>query len=77
MEEPTLGHRIKQARAAFPYSQRELAELVALSYAQLNRIERGHSVPRPATVRKIAEVLGVSARWLVSGDGGMRTDASE
>jgi transcriptional regulator with XRE-family HTH domain len=69
-----LGHRIKEARDAYPYSQRELADLVALSYAQLNRIERGKSVPRPATVRKIAHALGVSARWIVSGDGPMRDD---
>ena len=72
MESATIGQRIAQARREIPESQRELAERVGMSYSQLSRIEKGHNLPRPATIRELAAALGVNARWLASGSGPMR-----
>lgn len=72
MESATVGQRIREARERIPLSQRELADRIEMSYAQLSRIEKGRSMPRPATVRLIAEKLGVSASWLATGKGEMR-----
>ncbi len=72
MESATIGQRIKQVREDVPLSQRELATAVGVSSAQLSRIENGHSMPRPLTIRNIADALGVRWGWLAKGTGDMR-----
>lgn len=54
-------HPLERARKAAGYSQRELAELAAVPRASVQNIEAGRTrTPHPATLRKLAGVLGCS-----------------
>lgn len=53
------GERIKTARERKVWGQAELARAAGLSPNTLYRIEVGDHAPRPATIRKIAEALGI------------------
>src|SRR5262245_38801854 len=68
----TLGQRIVAARLAqTPHrmSQRELAKRIGISAKSLNQIETGETTdPKSSIVRKISEVLDVSADWLLKGE---------
>jgi len=44
---------------------RDLAEETGLSAGSLSRIERGLSIPRPGTIAKVADALGVTASELL------------
>jgi transcriptional regulator with XRE-family HTH domain len=76
----TLGQRIVAARLAYtPHrmSQRELAKRIGVSAKSLNKIESGEtSDPKSSIVRKISEVLGISADWLLKGEAPESTSAS-
>lgn len=51
---------IKQARYVKGISSTELAELAGIERAQLSRIENGKvKNPRPGTLKKICEALGI------------------
>jgi transcriptional regulator with XRE-family HTH domain len=67
----TLGQRIVAARLAYlprRMSQRELARRTGVSTKSLNQIETGETVdPKSSIIRKISDVLGVSADWLLKG----------
>lgn len=54
-----VGENIRQWRELRSYGQAELARQAGVSANTLNRIEAGENTPRPATVRKIAEILKV------------------
>ena len=63
----TLGDRIKQLRKKINMSQSELAQKVGLSYAQIGRYETKGSQPPAEALKKIAEELGVTPDYLISG----------
>lgn len=50
---------LKAIRTTGGDSQRSLAERAGISEYAFSQIERGKSQPRPATVKKIADALGV------------------
>jgi len=54
-----LGRRIRLYRERAGYSQRGLADLVGKSPGYFPKVEAGESVPRPATLRRIARTLRV------------------
>lgn len=60
MELPNL----KLARHRAGLSQRELAERSGVSRVSLGKLERGQTVARPTTARKLAEALGVNVAAL-------------
>jgi tetratricopeptide (TPR) repeat protein len=62
-----FGKRLRTARAAAGISQRELAKAAKTSAGYISRIETGDRVPALHVVQAIAERLGVSAEFLVSG----------
>lgn len=62
--------RLKQLRKEMVFSQRELARLAGLTHATVWRLENGFSEARPATIRKLAEVLSVEPAELVKGEEG-------
>jgi transcriptional regulator with XRE-family HTH domain len=64
----TTGERIKAAREKASWGQAELAREVGMTPNGLWHIEKGLRNPRPATVRKIAEVLGIPVPELVEDD---------
>ena len=61
--------RLKGLREEAVLSQRELARMANLAYGTVWRIENGFSVVHPATIRKLARVLGVEPKVLVKREG--------
>jgi DNA-binding XRE family transcriptional regulator len=55
----SIGTRIMQIRNQKGLSQRELSQRSGIAGSYLSRIENRHLEPRPKTLRKIAEALGV------------------
>jgi len=65
-----VGQRIREVREQKSYGQAELARAVGITATSLWAIEAGRHVPRPATLRKIAERLGVSIERLTQDSDG-------
>jgi len=59
-----VGQRIREVRERKSYGQAELARAVGMTATSLWAIEAGRHVPRPATLRKIAEHLGIPIEQL-------------
>ncbi len=55
----SIGTRILQARNQRDISQRELSQRSGIASSYLSRIENRHLEPRPKTLRKIADALGI------------------
>lgn len=68
----TIGERLREAREAAGIGVRELARLSGFesSHADVSKIEMGKQ-PRPSgpKLAAYAKVLGVSAEWLMTGEG--------
>ena len=62
-----IGNRIKKYRAMANISQRELADRIGMSQQQLSQYELGVRHPKPETVNRIANALGVSYDALIPG----------
>jgi transcriptional regulator with XRE-family HTH domain len=60
-----VGARIKAARERAVYGQAELARAAGITPNGLWQIEKGLREPRPATIRKIAQALGIEPSSLV------------
>jgi Zn-dependent peptidase ImmA (M78 family)/DNA-binding XRE family transcriptional regulator len=58
--ENVIGTNVMRLRAAKGMSQSALAERAHLSRPGLAKIERGHALPRPNTLRDLARALGVT-----------------
>lgn len=71
-----FGSRLKRARMAQPeragpaLSQEALATSLGVKSLAVGRWESGEREPPLATIRALAEKLGVPAGWLVNGEGG-------
>ncbi len=63
----SFGERLKELRKQRSLSQTELGELVGLHFTNVSRYERGLSLPGADTLKKIADGLGVSSDYLMSG----------
>jgi transcriptional regulator with XRE-family HTH domain len=59
--------KLKRFRQERVLSQRELAREAGLAQGTVWRIENGFPGVRPATIRKLAGVLGVEPKELVKG----------
>lgn len=55
----SLGTRIMQVRTQKGLTQREISQRTGIAGSYLSRIENRHLEPRPKTLRRIAEALGV------------------
>ena len=68
----SFGQRVRRMRQGNVMTQAELAEAADLSWVTINRIENEERVgnPRPSTVRRLADALGVEPSWLLFGDEG-------
>jgi transcriptional regulator with XRE-family HTH domain len=62
----TIGERLKRLRLERGLSQRELSS-PGVSYAYISRVEAGARTPSVKAIRKLADRLGVSARYLETG----------
>jgi transcriptional regulator with XRE-family HTH domain len=63
----SIGRRIARLRKAKGHSQSSLAESCGLSPGGMNQIEWDKSLPRSSSIQKIAEALGVTPGYLVTG----------
>lgn len=59
--------RLKQARINKGLSQSKLADIVGVHVTNISRYERGENKPTSNVLSKLAEGLGVSADFLMSG----------
>lgn len=63
-----FAERLKRLRANKGFSQKEIADMLDLNPVNYGRYERGLSQPSAETLSKLAEVLGVSADYILDGD---------
>jgi len=62
-----LGQRIKQLRKQKGWTQKELANQIEASHAQLNKYESGQNSPPLDRLILLAEVLDTSVDFLIGG----------
>jgi repressor LexA len=67
MDKSAFGSRVRTLREDQALSQKEIAEAAGTAINTIGRIERGEVYPRPKTQRRLAEVLGVSPKYLKRG----------
>ena len=60
-----IGERLRDLRKRALMSQRELAKRSGVGVTTIVRIERNQVEPQGATIRKLAEALGVEPQELV------------
>jgi len=65
----TLARRIAEARRQAGLTQADLADRLGVAQSTLARWESGAREPARAVVRRLAQLLRVSAGWLESGEG--------
>lgn len=71
-----MARLLAGARRGKDLSQAELAEGMGVSRTQVGSYEDATDNLKAPTVRKAAELLGVTEYWLMFGEGPMWTDAS-
>jgi len=70
----SLGKRIKKRRQILKITQQELAQALGITPQHVSAIEQDKGAPSLALLPKLAEELGVSVDYLVSGREGIITD---
>lgn len=65
-----FGARLAESRKRAGYSAAELSRLLGVNAHTVSAWEKGQSEPRSNRLLMLAGVLGVSAGWLIEGDGG-------
>jgi transcriptional regulator with XRE-family HTH domain len=69
-----FGKRLARARASANMTQRELADVVGITWSQISRYEASKAKPRLAVLFKLADALGVTPEDLSEGAGGEETN---
>lgn len=64
----TFSEKVKRTRELLGLNQQGLADLVGVSKRTIATYETVGSIPRPATLRKLADTLQVSTDYLVNDD---------
>ena len=70
----TLGNRIRSARMETDVTIKAFAKALEVSYHYMSAVERGKVKPSNTLVRRMADKLDVSYKWLSTGEGEMRVD---
>lgn len=72
MQDETLrkafGVRLKALRKQKNWAQKELAAQVGIRFQQLNKYESGFNIPPAEMLVKLADVLGVTVDFLLTGN---------
>lgn len=72
MQDETLrkafGARLKELRKQKHWAQKELAALVDIRFQQLNKYESGLNIPPADMLIKLADALGVTLDYLLTGN---------
>jgi transcriptional regulator with XRE-family HTH domain len=69
-----LGERIKNRRQALGLTQKQLATAIGLTPQHISAIEQDERAPSLPSLAKIAEELGVTADYLLTGKESVITD---
>jgi len=70
----SLGKRIRKRRQILKITQQELAQALGVTPQHISAIEQDKGAPSLALLPKLAEELGVSVDYLLSGKEGIITD---
>lgn len=62
-----FAQRLRELRKQKNLSQTELGQLAELHYTHIGRFERGSSRPGGDTLKRLADVLGVTSDYLLEG----------
>ena len=62
------GQRLRQLRVERALSLRALGDRSGVTFATINNLENGKRPARLATIRKLAEALGVEPKELMKGE---------
>lgn len=63
-----IGDRIKEEREKMGYSQKELADLCAVSPGYITKIENHKTLPRVDVVQRLGLIFGSSTDYLIKGE---------
>ena len=74
MEQLSLGQRIRKKRQVLKITQQDLAQAVGMTPQHISAIEQDKWSPSLVVLPKLAEALGVSTDYLLSGKEGIITD---
>ena len=66
MENNTFGRNLRQVREENGLTQKDLAEMIAISYQSISKWELGLVYPQVIWVYRIADVLRVSPERLIT-----------
>lgn len=72
----TLGERLKLARERTGLKQTQVKERTNINNKTLSGYENNVSEPDSATLGVLAELYGVSYKWLITGEGSMAKKSS-
>lgn len=73
VEQVSLGQRIRKRRQILKITQHELAQTLGMTPQHISAIEKDKWSPSLTLLPKLAEVLGVSTDYLLSGKEGIIT----
>lgn len=71
----TLGERIRKRRQELRLTQQQLAEALSVTSQHVSAIEQDKRAPSLTSLARIAEELGVSLDYLITGKEGIITEA--
>ena len=60
-----IGEKIRKARKKTGLSQQDLSKQTGIHLTNLNRLEKGHSLPSIEALKKLVDALGVPADYLL------------
>ena len=64
-----FGERMRAARKKAGMNQSELAKFLHVSQNAISKWENGHTMPNAHHIYLMTKALGVSAGWLIAGEG--------
>ena len=70
----SLGEQIRKRRQSLKITQKELAHSIGVTPQYISLIEQDKGVPSLSSLSKIAEELGVTVDYLITGKEGVVTD---
>ena len=70
----SLGERIRKRRQGLELTQQQLAETLNLTSQHISAIEQDKRAPSLTSLARLAEELGVTTDYLVTGKEGIITD---
>lgn len=63
-----FGSRVREARKKQHLSMEQLGQKMGISGSLVGRYERNEEHPKPDTIRRFSDALGVDAKWLEKGE---------